>query len=104
MTNLRDSEQCVQYVKMSDAIAEVRPAAGVAGMLCRDIDATYFFRVTHADGSFTDYTLRHDDLAMTIEVGELASFYRIGEDHFLDHEPAVLGLTSYATRPEAGGA
>ena len=103
MTNLRDFEDRVQYVRMGDAIAEVRPAAGVAGMLCRDIDATYFFRVTHADGSFTDYTLRHDDLAITIDVGELASLYRIGEDHFLDHAPAVLGLTSYATRPEPGG-
>ena len=103
MTNLRDSEERVQYVTMGDAIAEVRPAAGVAGMLCRDIDATYFFRVTHADGSFTDYDLRHDDLAVTIDVGELASFYRIGEDHFLDHEPAVLGLKSYATRPDPDG-
>ena len=82
----------LQTVKYGTHIAEVSSAAGIRGVLCKDIDGRHFFRVYSADHSFTDYVLRHDDLTVTIAEDELASFYRIGEDHILDHSPSVLGL------------
>jgi hypothetical protein len=73
-------------------VEELGSAKGVSGMLCRSaVDGGYFFRVYAADHTFTEYALMHDDLAVTISKDALASFYRIGEAHILDHSPAVLG-------------
>lgn len=66
--------------------------SGVSGVLCRDIEGDFFFRVHHADGSFTDYELRHDDLPITIDQEAFASFYRLHDHSVLDHSPEVLGL------------
>lgn len=80
----------VQYGKQT---AQVRSAAGVSGVLCRSaVDGAWFFRVYGEDGAFTDYALRHDELAVTIGKDELASFYLLGNQGILDHSPAVLGL------------
>lgn len=79
-------------VAYGKATAEAVPAAAVSGVLCRSASGDgYFFRVYGADGSFTDYALRHDDLVVTIAPDALATFYRVGDDHLLDHSPEVLG-------------
>jgi hypothetical protein len=72
--------------------AEEESASGVSGVLCRGADGNYFFRVYHADESFTDYELLHDDLPVTIDQDALASFYRLHDHNVLDHSPQVLGL------------
>jgi hypothetical protein len=66
-------------------------ASGKKGILIRSLD-TFFFRVYHADHTFTDYEIRHDDLSITIDSDSLASFYTHGQNHVLDHTPDVLGL------------
>jgi len=66
-------------------------ASGKKGILIRSLD-TFFFRVYHADHTFTDYEIRHDDLSITIDDNSLASFYTDGQIHVLDHAPEVLGL------------
>lgn len=82
--------QVVKYGKQS---AEVTPAAGVRGVLCKSADGDrHVFRVYAEDHTFVDYELHHDDLTVTIAEDELASFYRVGETNILDHSPRVLGL------------
>ena len=69
------------------------PADGARGVLCRSaVDAKHFFRVYDDNGEFTDYSLAHDDLYVTIEEGAMSSFYRRGGEHWLDHSPQVLGI------------
>ncbi|MBI3918440.1 MAG: hypothetical protein HY322_15705 [Betaproteobacteria bacterium] len=72
--------------------AEVKPAAGVEGVIIRTLDGALAFRVYHDREQFTDYQIRHDDLSVTIDVDALASFYKVGERDILDHSPQVLGL------------
>ena len=72
--------------------AETESAAGVKGVLIRALDGTMMFRVYHDHERFMDYEIRHDDLSVTIDEDALAAFYRVGEDHILDHSPQVLGL------------
>lgn len=73
--------------------AEVSSANGTRGFLCKSaVDGSYFFRVYEANEAFTDYDLRHEELEVTISPDAMASFYRIGDDHILDHSPEVLGL------------
>lgn len=72
--------------------AEVRPAAGVKGVLIRTVDGAMLFRVHEGREPFTDYEIRHDDLSVTIDADELAAFYKVGERDILDHGPQVLGL------------
>lgn len=72
--------------------AEIKPAAGIAGVLIKDAKGGFAFRVYHEDGTFTDYDIRHDELSVTIDAAELASFYQIGDRFVLDHSPQVLGL------------
>jgi len=73
--------------------AEVTDAGGVHGFLLRSaVDASFFFRVYHDDGEFTDYEIHHDDLEVTIAPGALAAFYKLGDHLVLDHSPEVLGL------------
>ncbi len=86
-------------VKYGNHMADVSPAAGVRGVLCKSFDGRYFFRVYAQDHSFIDYTVRHNDLQVTIAEDELASFYRVGDEHILDHNPGVLGLESAETAP-----
>ena len=73
------------------AVAEVTSANGTRGFLLRG-SHSFFFRVYHTDGEFTDYDIRHDDLEVTIASDAMASFYQIGQDLILDHSPEVLGL------------
>ena len=79
--------------------AEVKPAAGVKGMIIRALDGAMMFRVYHDHERFTDYEIRHDDLSVTIDNDELAAFYKAsprgggdGDRYILDHSPEVLGL------------
>ena len=72
--------------------AEVQPAAGIAGVLIKAAGDGLAFRVYQEDGIFTDYEIRHDELALTIAEDELATFYKIGDRFILDHSPQVLGL------------
>lgn len=72
-------------------VSDVAPAGGVKGILIRS-GAEFSFRVYGRDGSFTDYDIHHDDLTITIDSDELASFYSDGEHHILDHSPNVFGL------------
>jgi hypothetical protein len=72
--------------------AEIKPAAGVKGVIIRAHDGAMKFRVYHDRERFTDYEIRHDDLSVTIDKDELAAFYKVGEEHILDHSPQVLGL------------
>ena len=74
-------------------VTEVTDANGVHGFLLRDgVDGSFFFRVYHDNGVFTDYEIHHDDLEVTIAAGALASFYKLGDRFILDHSPQVLGL------------
>jgi hypothetical protein len=77
--------------------AEVRSAAGVKGVLIRSLDHRMVFRVYDDNHNFTDYEIRHDDLGVTIDADALATFYKIGEHHILDHSPEVLGLKKVET-------
>jgi hypothetical protein len=73
--------------------SKVSAANGVKGLLLKDTDGGFFFRVMRPDGSFMDYTINHDDLSITIDEDDLASFYvRADGQAFLDHPPQVLGL------------
>ena len=74
------------------SVAEVSKASGVSGVLTKDIDGNYFFRIYHQDKTFTDYDLNHDDLPITIDSDALASFYDLGNRKILDHSPNVLGF------------
>ncbi|MHB8473571.1 MAG: hypothetical protein ACYDC8_12165 [Gammaproteobacteria bacterium] len=74
------------------APAEAKPAARVQGVIIRAFNGTLMFRVYHDRDRFTDYEIRHDDLNVTIDEDALAAFYKVGEDHILDHSPEVLGL------------
>lgn len=67
----------------------IKPAQGTKGVLIRSL-GTYFFRVYNEDYSFTDYDLRHSDLAIEITDSDSA-FY---DDQVLDHSPETLGITT----------
>lgn len=77
--------------------AEVKSTAGVKGVIIRTLDGAMAFRVYHDRERFTDYEIRHDDLSVTIDADELASFYKVGERDILDHSPQVLGLRKVET-------
>lgn len=72
--------------------AKVKSAASTSGVLIKAADGDFVFRVYHGNGAFTDYVIRHDELSITIDPDELASFYQIGDRFILDHTPQVLGL------------
>ncbi len=72
-------------------VFDAAPAGGVKGVLIRN-GTEFLFRVYKGDGSFADYEIHHDDLSITINPDELASFYDDGERHILDHSPNVFGL------------
>lgn len=72
-------------------VADVKPAAGITGILCRSIDGEYFLRVEE-NGQTVDYDLRHSDLRITIAPDEEAALYTVGEARVLDHAPQTLRL------------
>jgi len=72
--------------------AEAQSAAGVKGVLIRNFDGELLFRVYQDHDNFIDYEIRHDDLSITIDKQELATFYRAEGHNILDHGPEVLGL------------
>jgi len=81
-----------KYIYSGKAL-KVENAAGVSGVLIKLVNGGYAFRVYQENKKFTDYDIRHDDLAIKIESNALASFYLDGENHSLDHSPEVFGLT-----------
>ncbi|MCW2601812.1 MAG: hypothetical protein JWM02_3641 [Frankiales bacterium] len=85
-------------IQMSDSylyggvVTQATSAAGVKGVLLRSPSGPMIFRVYRDGHEFTDYEIRHDELAVTIDPEELAMFYRDGDRDVLDHRPEVLGL------------
>jgi len=61
-------------------------ADGVSGMLLKTMDGGFIFRVYNFY-DYTDYTIEHSDLNVTISDPD-AYFYM---DSVLDHSPATLG-------------
>lgn len=55
------------------------------------------------DKTFTDYEIMHDDLSITIEADELASFYQIGNLFVPDHSPEVSGLKNVSKTRNRNG-
>lgn len=88
-----------KQVRYGDAIATVKNADGVEGVLLRSLNGRYFFRVYHDNGDFTDYGLRHSDLSVVIHDSD-AAFYKIGDRYLLDHTPATLGLEEVQEKSE----
>lgn len=85
--------RAVSRVRYGGTSASAWPADGASGVLCRSADdGRYFFRTYRTDGTFTDFDLRHDDLAVTIAPSAMATFYEAGTERILDHSPSVLGL------------
>lgn len=76
--------------------AKVNPADGLEGFLCRSIDGSYFFRIYHEDGAFTDYDVRHYDLVITIH-DESVFLYELPDGNVLDYGPEALGLEEIET-------
>ena len=70
---------------------DVESAAGAKGVLIRS-GSGFFFRVYKEGGLFDDYEILHDDLSITIDPNELASFYHRDDHYILDHSPSVFGL------------
>ena len=72
-----------------------KSAAGAKGILIRSFEngkIIYAFRIYHDDGTFDDYKLLHCDLSVTIDEGELASFYEDENgDKYLDEMPETMG-------------
>lgn len=74
------------------SVALVKKAADVSGVLIKDARGDFVFRVYGKEGEFTDYDIRHDELAVTIAEYELAALYQFDDRFVLDHSPQVLGL------------
>lgn len=89
-----------KVVLRSGKIAATTNAAGVDGVLIRSGES-FSFRVYDREHGFTDYELRHDDLAVSIKDDELASFYSLGNRNWIDHSPSVLGLKQIEQSEEA---
>lgn len=80
----------MRRVQRGTGQAKVESAEGVRGLLCRSFDGTYFFR-TRKGGRWRDCVLLHSDLEVTIELGQDAAFYCIGDKLVLDHSPQTMG-------------
>jgi hypothetical protein len=65
------------------ALAEAMPAAGSKGVILLSFDGRPVFRVYDDAGRLTDFDLRHEEPSVTIALDDLASFYKIGNDHML---------------------
>lgn len=81
------------------AWTSVRNAAGISGILLLGCAGPPVFRIYSKNGSFTDYEIRHEDLAITIAADEMAAFYESAAGlRLLDHDPGTLGLKSVTVR------
>jgi hypothetical protein len=70
---------------------KIKSATGTTGFII-DTLGGYMFRVYHNDGEFTDYTLHHGDLEVTIK-DEDAVFYPDGKGGgALDYSPETRGI------------
>ena len=58
----------------------VRSAKGLRGHIIDSFDGNYWFRVYDADHNFTDYDLRHCDLAIIIDDDD-AFLYAVSYTH-----------------------
>jgi hypothetical protein len=97
-TGGKDMAERYRYGKIA---ATVTNAGGVHGFLLRNaVENSFFFRVYHDDGEFTDYEIHHDDLEVTITLDALASFYQFDDHWVLDHSPEVLGLEKISNEEE----
>jgi len=72
--------------------SRVKDASSVSGVLTKLFGGGFAFRVYDEKNNFVDYEICHDDLSITINADELASFYSHKDQHVLDHSPKVLGL------------
>jgi len=72
--------------------SSVKDASSVSGVLIKLFGGGFAFRVYDGKKNFVDYDICHDDLSITINADELASFYSHEDQHVLDHSPNVLGL------------
>ncbi len=85
-----------RIIKTTDGrILKEESAAGAKGILIRSFEngkTTYHLRTYHEKESFDDYKLLHNDLSVTIDKDEAASFY---EDEngtkYLDETPETMG-------------
>jgi hypothetical protein len=66
-------------------------ADGVEGHLLYTGAGQYVFRVYTDNFEFTDYTLLHSDLCVTITDKD-ATFYSDDRGNRLDHNPETLGI------------
>jgi len=73
-------------------LSKVTDASSVSGVLIKSFGGGFAFRVYDNKNNFIDYDICHDDLSITINSNELASFYSHNDKHILDHSPEVLGL------------
>lgn len=89
---MKNRKLAIKKYQYGNETAFAAPAAGVSGMLLKDIEGCYFFRIYHSDNTFTDYELRHDDLSVTINEDALANLYCLNGRNILDHSPEVLDL------------
>jgi len=78
---------------------KVTSANGLTGMIIHTM-GNYWFRVTDKDGTFTDYSILHCDLCVTIN-DEDAYLYERNGHALLDHSPETLGFKEYTSHPIA---
>jgi hypothetical protein len=69
---------------------EPTPAKGLRGHIIDSFDGTYYFRIYDKNHNFTDYDLRHVDLAVIIDDDD-AFLYADEFSAKLDHSPPTLG-------------
>ena len=71
---------------------KIESADGQEGYLIWCGGDRYVFRIyKDAPHEFTDYDLRHTDMRVKIMDSD-AFFYEKGEDAWIDHSPATLGI------------
>jgi len=64
-------------------------ATDLEGILIRDIDGNYYFRV-YEDGEFTDYKIYHHDLKIKILDND-AVIYKNNDENYIDYSLRTLG-------------
>lgn len=74
---------------------KITSADGVQGILLNPYhsEGKWVFRVTHDNGTFTDYDLEHSDLCITIHDSDAFLYKDPNGPNRLDHSPATLGKT-----------
>ena len=64
-------------------------AMNLEGILIRDIDGNYYFRV-YEGGEFTDYKICHHDLKIKV-LDDDAVIYKNNDENYIDYSPHTLG-------------